>query len=94
MRQGCNKEAVMARQRKYWVYVNEPGGDLVANIGECDDMSDALDLVVLALDTEKGKNEIHIVDNETSTTIWIAGPGNRIEQPEGWSVMDEEVARG
>lgn len=89
----------MADRKRYWVYVNnDVEEELEDDLGEFDSLLDAIE--------EAGefiKNDlpivspmdfaVHIVDNTTSTTIWIAGPGNQIVKPEGWTVMDEKVSK-
>lgn len=81
--------------KPYWAYI-EFEDDLVSDLGEYDTLTEALEAVGNEIwtrsEVQPGAN-YHIVDNTTSTTVWIAGPGNTITAAKGYSVMDEPVSR-
>lgn len=83
---------------KYWAYVRDTAGDLIKDIGNFDLVSNAIVAIaeqMQMVDDSDGAVGLtwHVVEMESSTTVWIAGPGNTIESPKSWTVMDEEVSR-
>lgn len=68
----------------YWVYVHEnESGDLVEDGGDFEDLGDAVDEACQLLRVQGGDylmtHTARVVNNDTSTTIWLAGSREHVE---------------
>lgn len=68
--------------KRYWVYSHDDSGDLVNDLGEEWELRDAVDTAahyLRGLFPHTAGVTVRVVDQQAdSTTVWIAGPGNRI----------------
>lgn len=67
--------------KKYWIYAHDVDGELIENIADEDFLTDAIDKACEYFTThDSNEHTVHVVDDETQVTVWIAGPGNSIKQ--------------
>lgn len=82
----------MAKKKEFWVYSHDSEGELISNIVHDEpSFNNAVDAAVHWLrDAYPGQTgvTVRVVDNETSNTVWIAGPGNQIKSLEQ-ALLDE-----
>lgn len=69
-----------AKATKYWVYAHDALG-FIETLGEVETIEEALPLVAEALGDQPidEARTIRIVDNDSDTTIWAAGPVTHVE---------------
>lgn len=74
------------RQKRYWVYVHDVDGELLANLGETNSFTDAIRQAAAYIKLhEAGVDTVRIVDYTVNSgqTIWLAGPVNALNNAFG-----------